>query len=83
MVAAIAGTAAGQVLRVLASALGVGTLATNLATVGTAISAICTLMVVIGLLYLLVNVWWIRRSLRCPPPRLDAILQATPTASRG
>ncbi len=27
-----------------------------------------------GLAYLLVNTWWIRRSLRCPPPRLQEVL---------
>ncbi len=36
--------------------------------------AISTLMVVIGLFYLVVNAWWIRRSLRCPPPRLDELI---------
>ncbi len=72
MIAAIAGLAAGQVMRLLAGLTGIEVL-TNL---GIAVSAICTLMVVIGLFYLVVNAWWIRRSLRCPPPRLDEILSS-------
>ena len=31
-------------------------------------------MVLIGLAYLVVNAWWIRRSLRKPPPHLDQVL---------
>jgi len=34
----------------------------------------CTLMVVIGLGYLVVNAWWIRRTLTRPPPPLDEVL---------
>lgn len=70
MIAAIAGTAAGQVLRLLAEVTGLELMA----TLGIAVGAICTLMVVIGLFYLVVNAWWIRRSLRCPPPRLDELI---------
>jgi hypothetical protein len=33
-----------------------------------------TLMVVIGLGYLVLNAWWIRRTLRRPPPPLDELL---------
>jgi hypothetical protein len=45
--------------------------------VGSVMLWICTLMLVIGLLYLLANAWWIRRSLREPPPRLHDLLQPT------
>ena len=70
MIAAIIGAAIGQVLRLLALWTGVDVLA----ALGIIISSICTLMVVIGLAYLVVNTWWIRRSLRCPPPRLQEVL---------
>ncbi len=70
MIAAIIGTAAGQLLRLLALWTGVEVLA----TLGIVVNSICTLMVVIGLAYLVVNTWWIRRSLRCPPPRLQEVL---------
>ncbi len=70
MIAATIGMAAGQVLRLLADAMNLDALA----TLGVVATSICTLMVVIGLLYLVVNAWWIRRSLRCPPPRLEEIL---------
>ncbi len=70
MIAAIIGTAMGQVLRLAAIWTGVDVLN----TLGILISSICTLMVVIGLAYLVVNTWWIRRSLRCPPPQLQEIL---------
>ena len=33
-----------------------------------------TLMVVIGLGYLVLNAWWIRRTLCRPPPPLDELL---------
>jgi len=59
-----------EVLRLLADAMNLDALA----TLGVVATSICTLMVVIGLLYLVVNAWWIRRSLRCPPPRLEEIL---------
>lgn len=32
------------------------------------------LMILIGLSYMVVNAWWIRRSLRRPPPPLDQVL---------
>ena len=70
MIAAIIGTATGQILRLLALWIGVDVLA----ALGIVISSICTLMVVIGLAYLVVNTWWIRRSLRCPPPQLREVL---------
>ncbi len=70
MIAATIGMAAGQMLRLLADAMNLDALA----TLGEVATSICTLMVVIGLVYLVVNAWWIRRSLRCPPPRLEEIL---------
>ncbi len=70
MIAATIGMAAGQVLRLLADAMNLDALA----TLGVVATSICTLMMVIGLGYLVLNAWWIRRSLRCPPPRLDDIL---------
>ncbi len=63
MVAAIIGTAVGQGLQLLARLKG-----WPVETAGTVIAAIGTLMLLIGLAYLLVNVWWIRRSVRRPPP---------------
>ncbi len=70
MIAATIGMAAGQVIRLLAGGMDLDALA----TLGAVATSICTLMMVIGLGYLVVNAWWIRRSLRCPPPRLDEIL---------
>jgi len=70
MIAAIIGTAAGQVLRLAALWTGVDVLA----TLGIVIGSICTLMVAIGLAYLVVNTWWIRRSLRSPPPAIQEVL---------
>ncbi len=72
MVAAIIGTAAGQSIQVLARVNG---WPGGVATSGTVIAAIGTLMLLIGLAYLLVNVWWIRRSLRRPPPGWDEVIK--------
>jgi hypothetical protein len=46
----------------------------NLGQIGTVVVWITTLMLLIGMLYLVVNTWWIRRSLRKPPPPLDELL---------
>jgi len=70
MIAATIGMAAGQVLRLVAEAMELEWLS----MLGVLATSICTLMVVIGLGYLVVNAWWIRRSLRSPPPRLEEIL---------
>lgn len=43
-------------------------------SIGAAVVTIGYLMLIIGLTYLLVNVLWIRRSLRQAPPTLDEIL---------
>lgn len=72
MVAAIIGIAAAQALNlVLGEYFGVR----YLEDVWGAVTAIGTLMVIVGLAYLVMNAWWIRRSLRCPPPTLEEILR--------
>ncbi len=70
MVAATTGVAAGGLIRLLGLSRSWG----GLATLGAVISLISTLMLLIGLTYLVVNVWWIRRSLHRPPPELSEIL---------
>ena len=75
MIGAIIGLGAGYTLQLVDRAAVGG--AAPLATLGTVITAISALMLVIGLLYMVVNAWWIRRSLRRPPPSWDEILQAS------
>ena len=70
MVAATTGVAAGGLIRLLGLSRSWG----GLATLGAVISLISTLMLLIGLTYLVVNVSWIRRSLHRPPPELSEIL---------
>lgn len=70
MIAALAGAGLGQVLLLIALAGRVGALR----TFGYLVTTISALMLLIGLVYLVVNVWWIRRSLRCPPPRLEEVV---------
>lgn len=48
--------------------------------VGQTIFAVSAALLLLGLLYLIVNCWWIRSSLRKPPPRLDELLRATTAA---
>jgi hypothetical protein len=72
LVAAILGTAAGHGLHLLTATKG---LADYWYTLGTVIVSVSTLMLVIGLGYLLVNAWWIRRALRRPPPAWDEVLR--------
>ena len=74
MIGAVIGLGAGETLQLVARATAGGT--APLATLGTVITAISALMLVIGLLYMVVNAWWIRRSLRRPPPGWDEILRA-------
>jgi hypothetical protein len=38
-------------------------------------------MVVVGLAYLVLNAWWIRRSLRKPPPPVNQVLSIPPAAT--
>ena len=70
MVAATIGVAASGLIRHLGLSQSWG----GLATLGAVIGLISTLMLVIGLTYLVVNAWWIRRALRRPPPELSEIL---------
>ncbi len=70
MVAALAVIAAGHGGRAAALATG----HPRLGLLASTASSIATVMVVIGLFYLLVNAVWIRHALRCPPPRLDQVL---------
>ncbi len=70
MVAATTGLAAGGLIRLLGLSQSLG----GLATLGAVIGLISTLMLLIGLTYLVVNVWWIRCSLHRPPPELSEIL---------
>ena len=79
MIAATIGMAVGQVIRLVAGAMDLDALA----TLGVVATSICTLMVVIGLGYLVVNAWWIRRSLRCPPPRLEEVLGPPGVGGKG
>jgi hypothetical protein len=72
LVAAILGTAAGHAIHLIAAAAGG---LRYLETLGTVIVIICTLMLVIGLVYLAVNAWWIRHALRCPPPPLSDLVR--------
>jgi hypothetical protein len=71
MLAATLGVATGSLVRILAAQIGVLAPA---ATIGTIIVWVAMLMLVIGQTYLLVNVWWIRQSLRHPPPRLEDLV---------
>ena len=43
-------------------------------TVSTMIVWVSSLLVLIGLLYLFANAWWIRQALRKPPPAFDQVL---------
>jgi hypothetical protein len=70
MVAATIGAACGHALLLLASPTGIQ----SLAALGTVVISISALMVMIGLFYLVANAWWIRKALRCPPPRLEDVL---------
>ena len=83
MIGALAGVVLGELMGMgsaMSSRAGVG-----LATMGMVVRWISTLMLLIGLAYLVVNGWWIRRALCRPPPALDEILdcpadQAGPAA---
>ncbi len=70
MVAATIGAACGHGLLLLASPTGFETLA----ALGTVVTSISALMVMIGLFYLVANAWWIRKALRCPPPSLEEVI---------
>jgi len=70
MVAATIAAACGHGLRLLAVPTGIA----SLRPLGTVMTSISALMVMIGLFYLVANAWWIRKALRCPPPRLEEVL---------
>lgn len=73
MLIALAAVAAGIVLRhVAGQRAGVDGV---WVAIGTGLIWISTLMLVIGLAYMFVNAWWIRRALRQPPPRLQEVLE--------
>jgi hypothetical protein len=57
---------------VLAISMRADTAVLILASLWAAVSALLAL----GLGYLFVNAWWIRKDLRSPPPKLSALLQA-------
>ncbi len=72
MIGALAGVVLGELMGMgsaMSSRAGDG-----LATMGMVVTWISTLMLLIGLAYLVVNGWWIRRALCRPPPALDEIL---------
>lgn len=72
MIGALAGLVLGELLAMgpaMSNRAGSG-----LATMGMVVTWISTLMLLIGLAYLVVNGWWIRRALCRPPPALDEIL---------
>jgi hypothetical protein len=72
MIGALAGVVFGEAMGMglaISSRAGGG-----LATMGMVVTSISTLMLLIGLAYLVVNGWWIRRALCRPPPALDEIL---------
>lgn len=83
MIAATAGVGLGQVVRLSAELLGgygAGPrTAAALDTLGMVVGWISTLMLIVGMCYLLVNASWIRTALRRPPPTLDELL-GTPLA---
>ena len=79
MIAAAIGIAAGEVLRVLGQMTGTE----SLQMLGAVVTGISTLMLVIGLVYLLVNAWWIRRALRRPPPTLRELFGAKSAEEEG
>jgi hypothetical protein len=71
MIAAGIGLGVGELTRLLAVAAELEVMQ----AFGTVVLWISTLMLVIGLVYLLVNAIWICRSLRRPPPTLQELLE--------
>ncbi len=74
MIGALAGVVLGELLG-MGPAMSSRTGGGLLATIGMVVTWISTLMLLIGLAYLVVNGWWIRRALCRPPPALDEILE--------
>lgn len=78
MIAALAGIALGSVLQTWASTLTPR--GGNLATIGTVITWISASMLYLGLIYLLVNAWWIRGAIIRPSRTLKDLLgESMPT----
>jgi hypothetical protein len=75
MIVGTIGVAVGSLCRYLGT---FDRLPSELQGLGVIIVWVSMLMLLIGLGYLLVNAWWIRRVLRKPPPRLRDLLQAIP-----
>lgn len=71
MIAAVVGLGVGQGLQL--ASIRLGGLET-VAALGAVVRSVCGLMALIGLGYMEVNAWWIRRALRKPPPRLAELL---------
>jgi hypothetical protein len=75
LIAAAMGIALGSGMRILGEQSGwLGGWAGGISTIGTIIAAACLVMLAIGQTYLLVNAWWVRQSLRHPPPKLEELL---------
>lgn len=70
LVAAIIAGAAGNLI----NAAGEWQRIELLSTVGATIYGVSVLLLLMGLVYLLVNCWWIRAALRKPPPKLEELL---------
>lgn len=71
MLAAVVGVAVGVLVQAIAPAIP---RTRSIEGLGEVVIAVSMLMLIIGMLYLLLNAWWIRAALRQPPPPMDAIL---------
>ena len=71
MIAAIGAAAVGRLIRHFADA---GMLPTAAITMGNMIIWISTGLALVGMVYLVINAWWIRRALRQPPSTIDELL---------
>jgi len=78
MIVSALGVAAGSVVRYLSTLEPVPEMIHGL---GLMLVGVSMIMLLIGLGYLLVNAWWIRRVLRKPPPQLRDLLQPLPGGS--
>ncbi|MCP3905151.1 MAG: hypothetical protein GY715_16115 [Planctomycetes bacterium] len=70
LIAAVIGIGAGEVLAMF----GLTWHHEGLRAIGIAVIWISALMLVVGEAYLMLNAWWIRRSLRRPPPTYEELL---------
>jgi len=71
MVAALVGMTVGDGIQLLYEAKMVGDLWLEVAEV---LRWVCGFMLLVGFVYLLANVWWIRRAIARPPRSLDELL---------